>query len=186
MAVSSEMLPLGTPAPDFALPEVTDGQLVRLADLADAPALVVAFLSRHCPYVKHVQDALATLAGDLQEAGAAVVGICANDADAYPDDAPEMLAAQKREVGFPFPYLHDESQQVARAYRAACTPDFFVFDAERTLVYRGQMDASRPGSGQADGADLRAAVEAVLAGRPVDADQVPSVGCSIKWRADSA
>lgn len=185
MAVSSNMLDLGTPAPDFALPEVTDGHIVTRDDLADAPVLVVAFLSRHCPYVKHVQAAFAALASEYQQRGVAVVGICSNDAEAYPDDAPDQLARQKQEVGFAFPYLHDAAQTVAQAYQAACTPDFYVFDADRRLVYRGQLDDSRPSSGEATGSDLRAALDAVLAGTPVPAEQHPSVGCSIKWRPAS-
>lgn len=185
MAATSTMLPLGTPAPDFALPEVTDGSTVSLDDVSDAPALVVVFLSRHCPYVKHLEAALATVAAELQQRGAAFVGICANDAQAYPDDAPAMLAEQKRAVGFPFPYLHDASQAVARAYRAACTPDFFVFDREQRLAYRGQFDASRPGSGEPTGEDLVAAVTALLAGDEPTAEQRPSMGCSIKWRHDA-
>ncbi len=185
MAVSSTMLPLGTPAPDFALPEVTDDATVSLDGLSDAPVLVVVFLSRHCPYVKHLEARLATVATDLQQQGAAFVGICANDAEAYPDDAPAMLAEQKRTVGLPFPYLHDASQAVARAYGAACTPDFFVFDRDRRLAYRGQFDASRPGQGEPSGQDLVAAVQAVLAGEQPPADQRPSIGCSIKWRHDT-
>jgi peroxiredoxin len=182
MAETSHMLPLGTPAPDFKLPS-TDGEVVSLHDLADAPALVVAFLSRHCPYVRHIQDGFARLARDYTERGVAFVGICSNDADRYPDDAPDRLAEQKAQAGFPFPYLVDESQDVARAYDAACTPDFYLFDAERLLVYRGQMDPSRPGGNiPVTGADLRAALDAVLAGEAVPADQQPSVGCGIKWK----
>jgi peroxiredoxin len=181
MAAHSKMLELGTPAPSFALPEVADGSTVSLDDLAGA-VLVVAFLCRHCPYVKHVQDGLADLARDY-EGRAAFVGIASNDPAAYPDDAPERLAEQKREVGFGFPYLFDESQEVARAYSAACTPDFFVFDRDRRLAYRGRMDDTRPGGDPPTGADLRGAIDALLAGRRPDEDQWPATGCSIKWRS---
>jgi peroxiredoxin len=183
MAATSTMLALGTPAPDFALPEVTDGTLVHRDDLADAPVLLVAFLSKHCPYVIHVQDAFAALTREYASKGVATVGICANDTTISPDDGPDGLAEQKRTVGFAFPYLHDAEQSVARAYGAACTPDLFVFDTDRRLAYRGRLDDSRPSSGtQPTGADLRAALDALLAGQPVDADQWPSMGCSIKWR----
>jgi peroxiredoxin len=182
MAVSSTMLELGTPAPGFSLPEVTDGSTVSLDDLT-GEVLVVAFLCRHCPYVVHVQDALAALAREkIAEGRVAFVGIASNDPGTHPDDAPERLAEQKQEVGFPFPYLFDGTQEVARAYGAACTPDLFVFDRERTLAYRGRFDGTRPGEGSPTGADLRAAIDALLAGeRPTD-DQWPSMGCSIKWR----
>lgn len=181
MAVTSTMLDLGTPAPDFALPEVTDDTTVSLADVADAPVLLVAFLCRHCPYVKHVQEEFARLATAYQARGIAVIAIGSNDPAVSPDDTPEGLAAQKREVGFTFPYLFDGDQQVATAYGAACTPDFFVFDADRRLAYRGRMDASRPDRGEPTGEDLRAALDALLDGREVPADQAPSMGCSIKW-----
>ncbi len=180
MAVSSLMVPLGTPAPDFALPDLT-GHTVRRDDLADAPALLVAFLCNHCPYVRHIESELGRLLA--KHPNLAVVGICSNDAEAYPDDRPERLAEQAERAGWTFPYLLDEDQSVGRAYRAACTPDFFLFDAERRLVYRGQLDASRPGNGvPVTGADLRAAVDAVLAGHPVPEDQRPSLGCNIKWK----
>ncbi|MGH8895613.1 MAG: thioredoxin family protein [Egibacteraceae bacterium] len=186
MAISSTMLPLGTCAPDFTL-RATDGSTVALGDFADAPALLVMFICNHCPYVKHVQDGLAALAAEYQRRGVGVVGICSNDAGAYPDDAPAELARQAERVGFTFGYLIDETQAVAKAYRAACTPDFFVFDADRTLVYRGQMDDSRPRNSQpVTGRDLRAALDAVLAGEPVPADQHPSIGCGIKWKPGNA
>lgn len=182
MAVTSTMLELGTRAPDFTLTS-TDGEKVSLDDLADAPALVVMFLCNHCPYVKHVQDGLADLARQYQDRGVAFVGICSNDPESYPDDAPDRLAEQKQRVGFTFPYLVDESQEVATAYRAACTPDFFVFDGDQRLVYRGRMDPSRPDSGiPVTGEDLRAALDAVLAGDRVSDEQWPSMGCSIKFR----
>lgn len=186
MAVSSTMLPLGTQAPDFTLP-ATDGSTVALADFAGAPALLVMFICNHCPYVRHVQEGLAELAAAYQHRGVGVVGLCSNDAGAYSDDAPAELARQAERVGFTFGYLIDETQEVAKAYRAACTPDFFVFDADRALAYRGQMDDSRPGSGRpVTGKDLRAALDAVLAGAPVPAGQRPSLGCGIKWKPGNA
>lgn len=182
----STMLPLGSPAPAFRLPD-TDGRLVALEDFRDAPALLVIFLCNHCPYVKHVRHELAALARDYQARGVAVVGVNANDAVAYPADGPEAMAREKAEVGYPFPYLFDESQEVARAYEAACTPDFFVFDADRRLAYRGRLDGSRPGNAEpVTGRDLRAALDAVLEGRPAPADQRPSLGCNIKWKPGNA
>lgn len=181
-ATASTMLPLGTPAPPFSLPD-PDGKLWGLEDFDGAPALLVAFLSNHCPFVKHVATGLGVLTSDLAALGVAVVGIGANDIAAYPDDAPEHSRTMAARSGWDFPYLADEAQEVAKAYRAACTPDFYVFDGRRLLVYRGQMDGARPGNGvPVTGADIRAAVEAVLAGRPVAADQRPSLGCSIKWK----
>ena len=178
----STMAPLGSPAPDFRLPD-TDGTLVSLADFAGAPAVLVAFICNHCPYVKHVRSAFAQLANDYQAKGVAVVGIGSNDAAKYPADGPDAMRAEKAAAGYTFPYLYDEAQEVAKAYTAACTPDFFLFDAERRLVYRGQLDDSRPGNGvPVTGADLRAAIDAVLTDRPVAEDQRPSVGCNIKWR----
>ena len=185
-ATASTMLPLGTEAPAFSLPD-PNGKLWSLADFEAAPALLVAFLSNHCPFVKHVADGLGVLARDLAAEGVPVIGIGSNDTAAYPDDAPEHSAAMAARHGWAFPYLADGSQATARAYRAACTPDFYVFDQHRTLVYRGQMDGARPGNNVAvSGADLRAAVDALLAGQPVPADQRPSVGCSIKWKPGNA
>ena len=179
---ASTMLPLGSKAPDFRLPE-TGGKTVALDDFADAPALLVIFLCNHCPYVKHVRHALAALTKEYQAKGVAVVGISANDVASHPDDSPANMAREKAEVGYTFPYLYDETQAVARAYQAACTPDFYVFDRDRALVYRGQIDGSRPGNGVAvTGQDLRAALDAVLDGRPVADDQKPSLGCNIKWK----
>ncbi len=179
----STMAPLGMAAPDFRLPD-TDGQLVALSDFRDAPALLVAFICNHCPYVKHIRTAFAKLARDFQAKGAAVVGINSNDAVAFPDDSPARMKEEKAAAGFTFPYLYDESQEVARAYHAACTPDFFLFDRAHKLVYRGQMDSSRPGNEKPnDGADLRAALDAVLSGQPPLARQMPSIGCNIKWKA---
>ncbi len=179
---ASTMLPLGTEAPDFALPDTT-GKRVSLADLSDAPALLVIFMCNHCPYVKHVAEELADLAREYQQRGVAVVGINSNDIESHPDDSPEKMAEEVRLRDYTFPYLFDQSQEVAKAYRAACTPDFYVFDAQRRLVYRGQMDDSRPGNGApVTGRDLRAALDAVLQGEPVPENQRPSLGCNIKWR----
>jgi len=182
MAVSSTMMPLGTPAPDFSLPE-PGGTVHSLGDFADAPGVLVMFICNHCPYVKHIRAPLAVLCREFQEKGIAVVGINSNDAERYPDDSPEMMCREVVAAGYTFPYLHDETQEVAKAYRAACTPDFFLFDRQQRLVYRGQLDDSRPSNGKpVNGSDLRAAVEAVLAGRPTPVDQKPSAGCNIKWK----
>jgi len=183
----STMLSLGTRAPDFQLPDTVSGETVRLADLADRKALLVMFICNHCPFVKHLNEGLAALGRDYAERDVAIVAISANDVSTHPDDAPEAMAAEARRHGYPFPYLFDESQEVAKAYTAACTPDFFLFDAERALVYRGQFDASRPDNGvPVTGSDLRAALDAVLEGRAPAADQKPSIGCNIKWRAGNA
>ena len=180
---SSTMLALGTKAPDFSLPDVVSGRTVSLGTFADRKALLVMFICRHCPYVRHVQDALARLGADYQSRGVGIVGISANDAATYPDDAPDSLREWAGALGFTFPLCYDGSQDVAKAYTAACTPDFFVFDHARRLGYRGQLDDSRPDSGRAaTGRDLRAALDALLAGRPIGADQKPSIGCNIKWR----
>lgn len=181
MAVTSEMVPLGTPAPDFALPD-TAGHVIRRDDLAGAPALLVAFVCNHCPYVQHIETALGKLLAEFP--ALAVVGICTNDAEAYPDDAPTKLAAQADRAGWTFPYLVDASQQVGRAYQAVCTPDFFLYGTDRTLVYRGAFDDSTPGNGRpVTGEALRAAIESALAGQPVPEPHRPSMGCSIKWRS---
>ncbi len=178
----STMLPLGTKAPGFSLPNV-DGQTVALADFHGAPALLVVFLCNHCPYVKHVAAGLAALARDYQAQKVAIVGINANDVAAFPEDAPARMVEEVKARGYTFPYLFDESQAVAQAYRAACTPDFYLFDKQQKLVYRGQMDSSRPGSDTpVTGEDLRAALDALLAGKPVSAKQKPSIGCNIKWK----
>jgi peroxiredoxin len=183
MAAESQMLPLGTEAPDFALPDVVSGDTVKLAGLTEASALLVMFICRHCPYVAHVRTGLAHLGRDYQDTGLAIVAVSANDPESYPEDAPESLAEEAREAGYLFPYLFDETQEVAKAYHAACTPDFFVFDRDRRLVYRGQFDDSRPRNGlPVTGVDLRRALDATLRGEPVPSDQRPSVGCSIKWR----
>jgi peroxiredoxin len=179
---ASTMLTLGTTAPPFALPDL-DGKTVTLDDFADAKALLVVFMCNHCPYVKHVAAGLAQLAKEYQARGVAVVGINSNDVESYPDDAPAKMAEEAKVRGYTFPYLYDATQEVAKAYRAACTPDFYLFDQDRKLVYRGQMDGSRPGSDvPVTGEDLRAALDAVLAGRTVPAEQKPSLGCNIKWK----
>ncbi|HJT33363.1 MAG TPA: thioredoxin family protein [Pirellulales bacterium] len=178
----STMLPLGTLAPDFSLPNV-DGRTVSLADFKQAPALVVMFMCNHCPFVKHVAPELARLAKDYQSRGVAFVGINSNDAAAYPDDSPAKMKEEAKSRGYMFPYLYDETQKIAQAYRAACTPDFYLFDSGRKLAYRGQLDASRPDSGvPVTGADLRAALDAVLSGKAPSPEQRPSIGCNIKWR----
>lgn len=179
---SSMTLPLGTEAPTFRLPD-PDGKWVSSDDLKSAPALLVAFICNHCPYVKHIRSQFAEFAKEYQARGAAVVAINSNDAESYPDDGPAQMAQEIKHAGYSFPYLYDQTQDVAKAYRAACTPDFFLFDRDRRLVYRGQFDDSRPSNGRpVTGTDLRAALDAVLAGRPVSPDQKPSVGCSIKWK----
>jgi peroxiredoxin len=183
MAVNSFMVDIGTPAPDFRLPRADGDGEVALKDVESAPALLVAFLSNHCPYVKHVEAAFGAFATEYAARGLATVAICANDVVNYPDDAAAHLVDQAERAGFTFPYLVDEDQQVARAYRAACTPDFFLYDGQRRLAYRGQFDGSRPTSGQAaTGASLRSAADRVLAGEPVPEPHEASMGCSIKWK----
>ena len=184
MAVtSSEMLPLGSRAPDFDLLNAVDGRRVSLHDFTDAPALLVMFICNHCPYVQHVLPELGRLGEDYAKRGLAVVAINSNDVEAYPQDSPENMKRLAEQEGWDFPFVLDESQEVARAYRAACTPDFFLFDGERRLVYRGQLDGSRPGNDiPLSGTDLRAAIDATLAGEPVEQEQQPSVGCNIKWK----
>jgi peroxiredoxin len=178
----STMLELGTKAPAFSLLD-TDGSRVSLADYRGAPALLVMFICNHCPFVKHVRSELARIGREYGARGVGIVAISSNDAEAYPDDSPERMREEKQEAGYVFPYLFDESQQVAAAYQAACTPDFFLFDGEQQLVYRGQLDDSRPGNGvPVTGRDLRAALDAVLEGLPVPADQKPSLGCNTKWK----
>ena len=179
---ASTMLPLGVKAPDFSLPDV-GGKRVSLAGFADAPALLIIFMCNHCPYVKHVAAGLSALGKDYQQRGVAVVAINSNYVDSFPEDSPAKMAEEVKLRGYTFPYLYDETQAVAKAYRAACTPDFYVFDHQRKLVYRGQMDSSRPGGDlPVTGEDLRAALDAVLARRPVSTNQKPSIGCNIKWR----
>ena len=182
VATPSTMNPLGIWAPDFRLPDTT-GRIVLLADFQAAPALLVVFMCNHCPFVKHIRQGLAQLARDYQQRGVAVVGINANDVANYPDDSPQKMAEEVEAAGYTFPYLFDETQAVAKAYQAACTPDFFVYDGDRKLVYRGQLDDSRPNNGlPVTGEDLRRALDVVLEGGPVPAEQKPSIGCNIKWK----
>jgi len=180
---ASTMLPLGTKAPEFQLPDVVSGETISLDRFAGKQGLVVIFLCRHCPFVKHVQGELAKLGRDYQDADLGIVAISANDAANYPDDAPEKLKEMAKELGLTFPLCYDESQETAKAYTAACTPDFFVFDRDRKLVYRGQFDDSRPGNDKpVTGKDLRSAIDAVLAQSPISEEQKPSIGCNIKWK----
>jgi peroxiredoxin len=183
-ATPSTMLPLGTKAPDFHLTDVVTGRPVSLSDVAGPRGTLVMFICAHCPFVKHVERALAAIGRDYASSGIGIVAISSNDAVAYPSDAPPELAKQARTQGFTFPYLFDETQQVARAYDAACTPDFFLFDAALKLAYRGQLDDSRPSNGRPVTAhDLRTALDAVKTGSPVPSDQTPSIGCNIKWKS---
>lgn len=180
---ASTMLPLGTKAPDFQLPDVTSGEKISLSTFA-GKALLVIFLCKHCPFVKHIKDELTQLGKDYVKRDVGIVGISANDVKNYPDDSPEQLKAMVTELGLPFPICYDESQETAKAYTAACTPDFFLFDANQQLVYRGQLDDSRPSNGKpVTGEDLRAALDAVLADQAVNPEQKPSIGCNIKWKA---
>lgn len=182
MAAPSTMPALGMKAAPFTLPD-TDGRMVSLSDFDGSPALLVMFICNHCPYVKHVRQELVRIGKEYMPRGVAIVAINSNDPAQAPEDSPEKMREEKERVGYPFPYLFDETQEVARAYHAACTPDFFLFDRERRLVYRGQLDDSRPGKDKpVTGKDLRQALDAVLAGRPVPEEQHPSIGCSIKWR----
>ena len=178
----SNMLPLGTRAPAFTLPDTVSGKALSLDAVKGSKGTVVLFICNHCPYVKHINAELVRVARDYQARGIALVAISSNDVANYPEDAPDKMKATATQLGYTFPYLYDESQAVAKAYQAACTPDLYVFDAGLALVYRGQFDDSRPNRGAATGRDLREAMDAVLAGKPVRADQKPSVGCNIKWR----
>ncbi len=187
MAMASVMLPLGTPAPSFALRDVVSGQVYSLDSFKDKSALLVIFLCRHCPYVQHVQHEIAKIGRDYADSALGIIAISSNDPAQYPDDAPERLKEMAQRLRFRFPLCFDETQEVAKAYQAACTPDFYLFDADRRLVYRGQLDDSRPSNDlPVTGRDLRAAIEAVLAGKPVDQNQKPSIGCSIKWKPGNA
>lgn len=180
----SVMVPLGSPCPDFRLRDPGTGLWTTRDGAAGPRGLLVMFICNHCPFVKHIRSELASLARDCQGRGLAVVAISSNDVANYPDDSPVKMKAEAAEAGYSFPYLHDESQSTAKAYKAACTPDFFLFDKARTLVYRGQLDDSRPGNGiPVTGKDLRAAIDAVLAGKLPAANQQPSIGCNIKWKA---
>lgn len=182
-ATASNMLALGTSAPNFSLPEVVSGRTISLQQFAGMRGLLVMFLCAHCPYVKYVEQELARLGHDYAVKGLGIVAISSNDATAYPEDALEGLRAQSLRNRFTFHYLYDETQEVARAYHAACTPDYFLFDSSSKLVYRGQLDASRPGNNiPVDGRDLRAAIDAVMAGKPIATEQRPSIGCAITWK----
>lgn len=177
------MVPLGTQAPDFSLADVVSGRPVSLSNFQGKKGLLVMFICRHCPYVQHIKEELACLGKDYAKKDIGIMAISSNDASNYPDDAPPKLKEMAEELGFNFPFCYDESQTVARAYRAACTPDFFLFDRERKLVYRGQLDDSRPGNGKpVTGFDLRSALDALLQDRPVHSSQRPSAGCNIKWK----
>jgi peroxiredoxin len=187
MAVASVMLPLGTPAPQFALPDVVTGQVFTLDSFSGKAALLVMFLCRHCPYVQHIQQGLAGLGQDYADTRLGMIAISSNDPVHYPDDAPDRLKELAQRLHWRFPFCFDETQEVAKAYKAACTPDFYLFDAQRRLAYRGQFDDSRPGNQRpVTGRDLRAALDAVLAGKPVTGNQQPSIGCSIKWKPGNA
>jgi peroxiredoxin len=184
----STMLPLGTSVPDFSLPDLT-GRVVSPDDFRDAPALLVAFICRHCPFVTHIRQGFATFATQYQQRGLAIIAINSNDVTAFPEDGPQGMRAEAAAAGYTFPYLFDESQDVAKAFRAACTPDLYLFDRNRTLVYRGRFDESRPRTNPSmpvTGRDIRAAVDAVLSGQPVSPDQKGSVGCNIKWKPNNA
>ena len=179
----STMLPLGTQAPDFRLPDAVSGKTITLKDFTGKKGLLVMFICRHCPYVQHIKEGLAALGRDYATKDLGLAAISSNDARNYPDDSPALLKQMAQELKFNFPFCYDETQQTAHAYSAACTPDFFLFDSQKKLVYRGQMDDSRPGNGKPVTAkDLRAAIDAVLAGKPVSKDQKPSIGCNIKWK----
>jgi peroxiredoxin len=185
MAITSVMLPLGTVAPLFSLRDVVSGRTYSLGSFAGKTALLVMFICRHCPYVVHVEQEIAKMGRDYSDTGLGIIGISSNDPAQYPDDAPPRLKEMAERLGFTFPFCFDETQEVAKAYRAACTPDFYLFDRERRLVYRGQLDDSRPGGNKpVTGRDLRAAIDAVLAGKPVEGSQKASVGCSIKWKRE--
>jgi peroxiredoxin len=183
MAVTSTMMPLGTKAPDFELTDTVSGRTVSMTDFADKPSLLVMFICNHCPYVKHVRAELARLGKDYESSDLGIVAISSNDVQEYPSDSPEEMKAEAERYGYVFSYLYDEDQSVAAAYTAMCTPDFFLFDSDRSLVYRGRLDGSRPNTGvPVTGEDLRTAIEATLAGEPVPEEQYPSMGCSIKWK----
>lgn len=183
MAIESSMLALGTKTPNFSLPDVVSGQTISLETFRNKNALLVMFICRHCPYVKHVQEELVRIGKDYQDKDVGIVAISSNDIETYPEDAPESLKEQTQELGFTFPYLFDETQEVTKSYTAACTPDFFLFDKERQLVYRGQLDDSRPGNNiPVTGKDLRQAIDALLNDQAVNPNQKPSTGCGIKWK----
>jgi len=187
MAMESVMLPLGTPAPTFELRDVVSGQTYSLDSFAHKTALLIMFICRHCPYVVHVEQELAKIGRDYRDTGLGIIAISSNDPVGYPDDAPPKLKDMAQRLGFTFPFCQDETQDVAKAYRAACTPDFYLFDRDRRLAYHGQLDDSRPSNGKpVTGRDLRAAIQALFAGTPVNGTQRPSIGCSIKWKPGKA
>ncbi|MBS0182236.1 MAG: thioredoxin family protein [Nitrospira sp.] len=187
MATPSAMLPLGTTAPPFSLRDVVSGRTYSLESFADKPTLLVMFICRHCPYVVHVEQELAKIGLDYRDTGLGIIAISSNDPVGHPDDAPPKLKEMALRLNFPFPFCHDETQEVAKAYRAACTPDFYLFDRDRRLVYRGQLDDSRPGNNKSvTGHDLRSAIQAALIGKPIEGTQRPSIGCSIKWKPGHA
>lgn len=180
----SNMIPLGTLAPDFTLPDTVSGKTVSLQELKSDKATLIMFICNHCPFVKHVDEQLVALGKEYQAKGVSVVAISSNDVENYPQDGPELMKQEAVQVGYTFPYLYDATQKVAKAYDAACTPDFYVFDKDLKCAYRGQLDSSRPGNGQpVTGADLKAALDEILTGQAVSAPQIPSVGCGIKWRS---
>jgi len=179
----STMISLGTPAPMFSLPDTVSGSVLNLQELRSEKATVIMFICNHCPFVKHVQYELVKIANDYSEKGVSFIAISSNDVDNYPDDAPDKMKTVAEQLNYPFPYLYDESQNVAKAYQAACTPDFFIFDGDLALVYRGQLDDSRPSNDiPPTGSDMRAVLDAVIEGKPVSEDQQPSIGCNIKWK----
>lgn len=179
----SNMIPLGTVAPDFTLPDTVSGKTVSLQELKSDKATLIMFICNHCPFVKHVDEQLVALANDYQAKGVSVIAISSNDVDNYPQDGPALMTKEAAKLGYSFPYLYDESQEVAKAYDAACTPDFYVFDKDLKCAYRGQLDSSRPGNGlPVTGADLRAALDEILEAKEVSAPQIPSIGCNIKWK----
>lgn len=179
----SNMLPLGTPAPDFTLLDTVSGKTVSLDELKSDKATVIMFICNHCPFVKHVDEAIVSLTKDYQAKGVSVIAISSNDVENYPQDSPELMKEEAEKVGYTFPYLYDETQEVAKAYDAACTPDFYVFDKDLKCAYRGQLDDSRPGNDKpVTGKDLRAALDEILEGKEVSAPQIPSLGCNIKWK----
>lgn len=183
MAVSSNIIPLGTSAPSFNLPDAVSGEMMSLTELKSSKATVIMFICNHCPYVKHVQTQLVRLAEDYQPKGVSIIAISSNDIHSYPEDSPENMRAVASNLGYPFPFLYDETQEVAKAYKAACTPDFYLFDPDLKLAYHGQLDDSRPGNQiPVTGRDLRHALENLLSGAPLSPEQKPSLGCSIKWK----
>lgn len=183
-AIESNMMPLGTKAPYFNLPDTISGEQKSLSELKSDKATVVMFICNHCPFVKHVQQGLVQLANDYIRRGVSFIAISSNDVENYPEDSPQRMKQVAKQFDYPFPYLYDESQDIARAYLAACTPDFYIFDKDLKCVYRGQMDDSRPSNDiPVTGKDIRATLDAILAGKPVNEDQKPSIGCNIKWKS---